>query len=612
MILSILGGLGLFLLGMSIMTDGLRALAGSALRTLLRSAAATPARGTFWGAVVTLIVQSSSATIMTTIGLVSAGLLTFPQALGVVLGANIGTTGTGWLVALVGVKISLTPATMPMLFVGALLRLVGRGRTASAGGAIAGFALLLFGLMVLQEGMAGLAERINPADLPTVIGNGGWRAAGSIALLVLAGIVMTTVMQSSSAAVAATLAALHAGAVGPDQAAALVVGQNIGSAVSSTLAAIGATAAAKRTALAHVLFNVVTGGLILALFPLLLPLLVRAAEVMPPPIMLASFHTAYNLLGVAILLPCVTQFARLVEWLIPHRQPILTRFLDRSSLDVPGAGAEAARRTVAGALGASCDALVASARDPERGGSALESVLREATEALDQTRLFLSEQHEPAQTEEERAVLADVLHALDHATRLAERAGDWATELSQHALSTPITSPMASADDAGRNAARATLFAEDERARQAAVLAARVFERVTLVAAEVASPRQPAEAERGSDEEESADFLSRHRAAAEAGAVSKTLASLRRDHRSQIMEAAARGEGGVNAATAIERAEAVRLLDRLAYHAWRAAIHLIGAAEKEEPAKAGSSADARAAAMPGEGVGGDGRGSAAI
>src|SRR6266481_1630177 len=126
--ISILGGIGLFLLGMAVMTDGLKALAGSALRTVLAKAAETSFSGTFWGAVVTLLVQSSSATTMTTIGLVSAGLLTFPQGLSLVFGANIGTTGTGWLVAAFGVRISLTAAALPIVFVGALLKLMGKGR----------------------------------------------------------------------------------------------------------------------------------------------------------------------------------------------------------------------------------------------------------------------------------------------------------------------------------------------------------------------------------------------------------------------------------------------------------------------------------------------------
>ena len=129
--ISILGGVGLFLLGMTVMTEGLKALSGSSLRTVLSKAAATPLSGAFWGAVVTLLVQSSSATTMTTIGLVSAGLLTFPQGLGLVFGANVGTTGTGWLVALIGVRVSLSSYALPMIFVGALVKLLGRGRVSA-------------------------------------------------------------------------------------------------------------------------------------------------------------------------------------------------------------------------------------------------------------------------------------------------------------------------------------------------------------------------------------------------------------------------------------------------------------------------------------------------
>src|SRR5271155_557227 len=187
-LVSIVGGVGLFLLGMAVMTDGLKALAGTALKTVMEKAAATPLLGTFWGAIATLIVQSSSATTMTTIGLVSAGLLTFPQGLGLVFGANIGTTGTGWLVALIGVRVSLTAAALPMIFVGALVKLLGSGRIAGAGAALAGFALVLFGLTTLQEGMGGLAERLHPADLPAVLGapGVGWRSGmfGVLALLI--------------------------------------------------------------------------------------------------------------------------------------------------------------------------------------------------------------------------------------------------------------------------------------------------------------------------------------------------------------------------------------------------------------------------------------------
>jgi phosphate:Na+ symporter len=274
--ISILGGVGLFLLGMTVMTSGLKALAGSGLRTVLSKAAATPLSGAFWGAVVTLLVQSSSATTMTTIGLVSAGLLTFPQGLGLVFGANVGTTGTGWLVALIGVRVSLTAAALPMIFVGALIKLLGRGRVSAAGAALAGFALVLFGLTTLQQGMGGLAERLHPADLPAVLGSPGvawWSGLFGLLVLVAVGLAMTAVMQSSTAAIAVTLSAYYAGAVGLDQACALVIGQNVGTATSSAMAAIGASSTAKRLALAYVLFKLIAAVIALVLFPVTNPLL---------------------------------------------------------------------------------------------------------------------------------------------------------------------------------------------------------------------------------------------------------------------------------------------------------------------------------------------------
>src|SRR5689334_9119678 len=305
--ISILGGVGLFLLGMTVMTSGLKALAGTGLRAVLSNAAATSLSGAFWGAIVTLLVQSSSATTMTTIGLVSAGLLTFPQGLGLVFGANVGTTGTGWLVALIGVRVSLTAAALPMIFVGALIKLLGRGRVSAAGAALAGFALVLFGLATLQQGMGGLAERMHPSDLPAVFGPGvsWWSSLFGVLTLIVIGLAMTAVMQSSTAAIAVTLSAHFAGAIGLDQACALIIGQNIGTATSSAMAAIGASFTAKRLALAYILFKLIAALIALALFPITTLLLLRASNAVDGVTLLAGYHTAYNVVGVLVLLPMI-------------------------------------------------------------------------------------------------------------------------------------------------------------------------------------------------------------------------------------------------------------------------------------------------------------------
>src|SRR5215813_3475919 len=350
--ISILGGVGLFLLGMTVMTEGLKALAGSALRTVLQKAAATPMRGAFWGAIATLIVQSSSATTMTTIGLVSAGLLTLPQGLGLVFGANVGTTGTGWLVALIGVRVSLTAAALPMIFVGALIKLLASGWISGAGAALAGFGLVLFGLTTLQQGMGGLADRLHPADLPAVLAGSDaewWRGMLGALVLVAVGLVMTAVMQSSTAAIAVTLSAYHAGAVGLDQGCALIIGQNIGTATSSALAAIGASTTAKRLAIGYVLFKVIAAVIALVLFPVVTPMLVRATKTIDGVTLLAAYHTAYNVVGVLVLLPLVDPFTRLVERILPERASPLTRYLDPSALETPIVAVSGAPNDCAGA-----------------------------------------------------------------------------------------------------------------------------------------------------------------------------------------------------------------------------------------------------------------------
>jgi phosphate:Na+ symporter len=425
--ISVIGGVGLFLLGMAVMTDGLKALAGTALRGVLAKAAATPLHGTFWGAVITLLVQSSSATTMTTIGLVSAGLLTFPQGLSLVFGANIGTTGTGWLVALFGVRVSLTAAALPIVFAGALLKLVGRGRWAGAGSAIAGFALILIGLTTLQQGMGGLADELHPADLPNVLNEAGfvpWSGIPSVLLLVAVGILMTTVMQSSTAAIAVTLSALYAGAVGLDQAMALVIGQNIGTATSSAVAAIGASSTAKRLAVAYIAFKLIAALIALIVFPFVTPLIVRVSQSVDSVTLLAAYHTAYNVVGVGILLPLMGPFTRMIERLVPERGLAFTKCLDPASLAAPTVAVEAVRRTVERVVEALCSSAAVGLENAVQGGTSRATIdatmVRQASDALQQAGVFLSNVADLPPSQEGHQWFTSTLHALDHAGRLTD------------------------------------------------------------------------------------------------------------------------------------------------------------------------------------------------
>jgi phosphate:Na+ symporter len=549
---SIIGGVGLFLLGMAVMTDGLKALAGTALKTVLEKAAATPLLGTFWGAIITLLVQSSSATTMTTIGLVSAGLLTFPQGLSLVFGANIGTTGTGWLVAAFGVRISLTAAALPIVFAGALMKVVGRGRLAAAGAAIAGFALILVGLSTLQEGMSGLAERLHPSDLPTVMNAAGlvtFSGFLNVLLLVAIGAVMTTVMQSSTASIAVTLSALYAGAVGLDQALALVIGQNIGTATSSAVAAIGASSTAKRLAVAYIAFKLVAAVIAIAVFPLVTPLMVRASHAIDATGLLAAYHTAYNVIGVGVLLPLMGPFTRLIERFVPERGSPFTKYLDPAALRSPVVAVEAARRTIERALEALCLATATGLDGAAEGRTvrpALDDRTRlQASDALREASAFLSKS-EPSPSEEGHAWFTSTVHALDHSSRLAE---------------------------AVDSMARTGVAAGGPEELRAAALCAGSMREAAGSAARLAANAGPAHATE--DELVKRAVLpgaGGGNAAADLQRAASALADLSAAHRRATLEMVASGK--LTATQAIARVDAVALMSRLAHHAWRAVAHL--------------------------------------
>src|SRR5690606_39737068 len=166
-IFRLLGGIGLFLLGMALLSDGLVGFAGAALRRALLRFTGTPWRAFTSGALTTLLIQSSTATTVTLIGFVSAGLIGYSQAIGVVIGASLGTTATGWLVAGLGLKINLGFYTLPLIGIGAFLRVLGRGRWRHLGFACGGFGMLFLGLSSMQEGMQGLSDHFDFKALPS-------------------------------------------------------------------------------------------------------------------------------------------------------------------------------------------------------------------------------------------------------------------------------------------------------------------------------------------------------------------------------------------------------------------------------------------------------------
>ena len=308
---SIIGGLGLFLLAIGMMTDGLKLAAGNALRTLLAKWSKTPFRGVVSGAAMTALVQSSSAVTVASLGFVNAGLLSMRHALGIVYGANIGTTMTGWLVAMVGFKLNIQAVALPMIGVGMILKLLKpNSRLASVGIAIAGFGLFFVGIDSLKTAFEGI---VSTFDLSQFKAEG---VEGFLMYLVI-GFVMTVLTQSSSASIALTITAATSGMVGIYAAGAMVIGANIGTTSTAMFASIGATSSAKRVAAAQVVFNVATAVVAALILPLLFGLIhwvTAVAEIdADPGITLAIFHTLFNLLGVALIFPLNDRLASFLE-----------------------------------------------------------------------------------------------------------------------------------------------------------------------------------------------------------------------------------------------------------------------------------------------------------
>ncbi|HEY6374473.1 MAG TPA: Na/Pi symporter, partial [Edaphobacter sp.] len=414
------------------------------------------------------------------------------------------------------------------------------------------------------------AEQLRPEDLPSVLGEAGvawWSGVWGVLVLVVAGIAMTTVMQSSTAAIAVTLSALYAGAIGLDQAVALVIGQNIGTATSSAMAAVGASSTAKRLAAAYIAFKLIAAAVALVLFPMVVRLMLRASGSIDPVTLLAAYHTGYNVMGVAILLPLMGPFTRMVERIVPERGSVFTRGLDPASLASPAVAVEAVRRTVALVLESLCSSAAIGLEKPGRDGTVQSIVdavtVHRTSDALEQARAFLSKVNGPLESEEEQRWFISTLHALDHTVRLAE---------------------------AVEETVKVKIAIDNPAERHAAALCANAMRGAAAIAAPIAHLHLPPgesphlelqhPATSGMSGVNSIDMgeplaISNGEVIEGLERYSNELAALLSTHRRATLDSVA--SGALTANSAIASVDAVRLLDRLAHHAWRAAAHLAAA-----------------------------------
>jgi len=327
-IFQLVGSLGLFIFGMKIMSEGIQKAAGHKMKNILNFMTGNRFAAVFTGFAITAIIQSSSATTVMIVSFVNANLMNLTQAIGVIMGANIGTTVTGWLVAILGFKVKITALAIPAVAIGFPFIILRKLQKQDIGEIFIGFGILFLGLGFLKDSVPDISQ--NPEALAFLANLKGTGFLNML-LFVLAGIVITVVVQSSSASMAITLTMAYAGWFGYHAAAAIVLGQNIGTTVTAYLASIGTNLNARRTARAHIMFNVL--GTLWVLF-LLNPLLRGVNMIVPGnvynpeashllPTHLAMFHTVFNIINTIIFIPFISKFASLIKRLVPGEEKAL-------------------------------------------------------------------------------------------------------------------------------------------------------------------------------------------------------------------------------------------------------------------------------------------------
>ena len=346
-ILTLFGSLGLFLYGMKVMSDALMEVAGDRMRTILATMTSNRVFAVFTGFLITTVIQSSSATTLMVVSFVNASLLTLIESVGVIMGANIGTTVTAWLITILGFKVSMSAIALPLVGIGFLMSFSNREKVKYWGRFIVGFAVLFIGLQFLKDSMPDISSNPGALEWLKSYTKGGYL---SVILFLFIGTILTVVIQSSSATMALTLILCYQGWIPFEMAAAMVLGENIGTTITANLAALVANRNAKRTARAHLIFNVIgVIWMLIVFYPFLnainyfmtrngnpSPFMTAAAI----PVALSFFHTAFNIINTFLLIWFVPLIVKIVLRFIPLiPEPIIAvdqpKYLSENALKYP-------------------------------------------------------------------------------------------------------------------------------------------------------------------------------------------------------------------------------------------------------------------------------------
>ena len=333
-IFTLFGALGMFLYGMNLMSSGLQKASGDKLRSFLSAMTSNPFKGVMTGLGITSLIQSSSATTVMVVSFVNAGLLTLAQAIGVIMGANIGTTVTAWLVSWLGFKADISILAVPLMLFGFLFSNSKRNQRQNIGELIVGFSLLFLGLSFMKESVPDLNQTPQVLEFVKTWSSHGF---GSVIIFLLFGTVLTLVLQSSSATMAITLIMLSMGWIPFNMACAMVLGENIGTTITANIAASVGNTQAKRAAMSHTIFNVFGVIWALVFFGPFLKLVGGVIELfgLPNPSAagfavvasdadtstaalygLSMLHTLFNTINMFILIWFIKYIEKAVMWII--------------------------------------------------------------------------------------------------------------------------------------------------------------------------------------------------------------------------------------------------------------------------------------------------------
>lgn len=336
-----LAGLGIFLFGMRFMEEALQSLAGASFKRFLRKQTSNGFKAILAGATVTAILQSSSVVTLMVLAFVGAGTLQLGNAVGVIVGANLGTTFTGWIVAFLGFKLSIESFSLPMIAIGGIsLAFLSGSKAKDIGRFFIGFGFLFLGLDYMKVSIEAAAQFV---DLGQVTAHGTY-------LFFLVGFVLTAIIQSSSASMVINLSALSAGIIPIEAAILMVIGSDLGTTVTGLLGSIGGSTSTKQAAASHFLFNLVTACIGLALLKVIVYFITQVIQIADPLLILVSFHSLFNLIGIILFFPFLKPFARLLQRMFKDQSDSAAKHIYKVTTEVPEAAIEALRQEIAGLI----------------------------------------------------------------------------------------------------------------------------------------------------------------------------------------------------------------------------------------------------------------------